>query len=244
MADTRLHRGAHPEDAELFASSQWPVLRNASSDLCWLLDRGYAVRSAVALVGDRHRLVQRQRIAVARCACSLDQLNRRSTHHVSATALARSEVWIDGFNLLVTLESALAGGVILLGRDGCYRDMASVHGTYREVAETARAARLLGNAVAGWSAARCRWLLDRPVGNSGRLKATLETVAAEASWSWEVAVEFNPDRVLSESTAIVATSDSGVLDRAERWCNLTREIITAHVSNAFIVDLRPNGICH
>src|SRR6266404_1471952 len=43
---------------------------------------------------------------------------------------------IDGFNLILTLESALGGGVMLVGRDGCYRDMASVHGTYRRVEET------------------------------------------------------------------------------------------------------------
>lgn len=244
MADTRLHRGAHPEDAGLFAASQWPLLRAASDDLCWLLDRGYALRSSLALVGDRHQLVQRQRIAVARCACSLDQLSRRSAHRVEPATLAGSELWIDGFNLLVTLESALAGGVILLGRDGCCRDMASVHGTYREVAETARAARMLGSTAAGWNVTQCRWLLDRPVGNSGRLKAALEAVAEESSWSWEVAVDFNPDRVLSETPAVVATSDSGVLDRSERWCNIVREIIAVEVKNAFVVDLRPSEMRH
>ena len=43
---------------------------------------------------------------------------------------------IDGFNLILTLESALGGGIVLGGRDGCYRDLASVHGTYRRVEET------------------------------------------------------------------------------------------------------------
>ena len=38
--------------------------------------------------------------------------------------------------MLTTIEAALAGGVILAARDGAYRDMASMHGSYRKVAET------------------------------------------------------------------------------------------------------------
>src|SRR5687768_12382774 len=102
MADTRVHRGAHPEDIQLFAKQHWPALRRATEDFCWLLDRGYALRSSLALVGDRHRLVQRQRLAVARCACSLEQRDRRCAHRIESEALAGRELWIDGFNLLVT----------------------------------------------------------------------------------------------------------------------------------------------
>ena len=59
------------------------------------------------------------------------------------TDLAGQELWIDGFNLLILIESALAGGIILIGRDGCCRDLAGLHGTYRDVAETRTAAELI-----------------------------------------------------------------------------------------------------
>jgi hypothetical protein len=117
--------------------------------------------------------------------------------------------------------------------------MASVHGTYREVAETIRAARLVGIATAKWKVAKCRWLLDRPVGNSGRLKKILEAVAENFGWQWEVVVELSPDRLLGETAAVVVSSDSGVLDRCERWCNVAREIVDAQVKEAFVLDLRP-----
>ena len=64
-------------------------------------------------------------------------------------------------------------------------------------------------------------------------------MAAEVGLSWEVVLEFNPDRLLAEGSAIVASSDSGVLDRCERWCNVAREVVLAHVSDAFVLDLRP-----
>lgn len=237
MPDVRHHRGAHPEDAELFAPAHAPALRAAFVDLCWLLDRGYALRSSLALTGDRHALTQRQRLAVARGACSREQLVRRQAHRVAPEALAGRELWLDGYNVLITLEAALAGGVILLGRDGCCRDMASLHGTYRAVEETRRAAELVGGFAQRSGVTRCHWLLDQPVGNSGRLRSFLLEVSAEAGWPWTVELAFNPDAVLGAASEIVASSDSVVLDRCSRWCNVAREIIAAAVPAARVLDL-------
>src|SRR3972149_6438413 len=105
MPDTRSHRGPHPEDEHLFAHDQWPILRTATHDLCWLLDRGYAVPSALVLVGDRYALQKRQRIAVARCACAHDAADRRRARRIEPQALDGRDLWIDGYNLLTTLEA-------------------------------------------------------------------------------------------------------------------------------------------
>ncbi|HTO05074.1 MAG TPA: DUF5616 domain-containing protein, partial [Opitutus sp.] len=96
---------------------------------------------------------------------------------------------------------------------------------------------LIGITTEKWNIAKCRWLLDRPVGNSGRLKSTLEAVAQEFNWHWEVVLEFSPDRRLAATLNVVASSDSGVLDRCERWCNLAREVVTVHAQQAFLLDL-------
>jgi hypothetical protein len=237
MPDTRSHRGAHPEDAKLFAPGQWPVLRTATSELCWLLDHGYAMVSSLALVGNRHALTDRQRLALARCASSDPQVQRRRTHEVAPGALTGRELWIDGYNLLISVEAALGGGVILQGRDGCCRDLASMHGTYRAVSETEPALQLIGEALAAWHVSECHWFLDRPVSNSGRLKTLMLELAAANGWPWQVQLEFNPDKVLSESPAIVVSSDSVVLDRCAKWFNGAREIIATRVPTAFIVAL-------
>jgi hypothetical protein len=237
MPDTRSHRGAHPEDARLFARERWAELQQASAELGWLLDHGYAMRSSLALVGDRHALTDRQRLALARSTCAETQRQRRRAHEISRERVAGHELWIDGYNLLISIEAALGGGVILCGRDGCYRDLASLHGTYRAVNETEPALRLIGDTLARWSVARCHWFLDRPVSNSGRLKTLLLEIAADAGWGWNVQLEFSPDKVLSDTIAVVATSDSVVLDRCAQWFNAAREIIAARVPDAFVVTL-------
>ena len=73
---------------------------------------------------------------------------------MDAEQLRGAALWLDGYNVLTTIEAALAGGVILAARDGTYRDMASMHGSYRKVAETLPALELLGRTIAALSAWR------------------------------------------------------------------------------------------
>jgi hypothetical protein len=242
MPDTRSHRGAHPDDGRLFAPEQLPALRRACVELAWLLDRGYALRSSLALVGNRHELRQRQRLALARCSTDAARCDRRRQHEAPRATAQGAELWIDGYNLLISVEAALGGGVILLGRDGCYRDLASLHGTYREVSETLPALRLIGQTIASWDVVHCRWLLDRPVSNSGRLRELMLEIANAEQWSWDVQLEFNPDTLLAASPAIVVSSDSVVLDRCAQWLNAARHIIDAKIPQAHIVALQSSEL--
>lgn len=237
MQRTSRHRGADPEDERSFGASRLPTLRQATSDLCWLLDHGYGIASATELVGDRHHLTRRQRIAIARCACSGEAKERRDGHCVAPPQLRGQELWLDGLNVLTAVETALGGGVILIGRDGCCRDVAGIYSHYHKVAETVPALRAIGQLASQWAVTKCHWWLDSPVDNSGRLKGILHEVATEAGWPWQVELVTNPDRVLSATDQIVSSSDHAILDRCQRWFNLARQVIAKHVPQARIVDL-------
>ncbi len=237
MPDRRQHRGRNPADREAFAPKAVPQLRAAVADLSWLLTKGYAPRSALKLVGDRYTLFERQRIAVMRCACSDADLLRRRQHQVTAEALAGGAILIDGYNVLTTIEAALAGGIVIVGRDGCYRDMASMHGTFRTVAETNPAIELLGRVLADMRVAQVIWFLDRPVSNSGRLKTRLLETARNCGWLWQVELVINPDDVLADTPDIVASADSVILDRCERWFNLVREAVIHTIPDAEVLEM-------
>ena len=237
MPDKRTHRGPHPEDRELFAVEHVATLRAALADYCLLLTKGYATKSSLKLVGDRFALTERQRLALMRSACSERQLSGRRQRCVDAGDLAGRSVALDGYNVLITIEAALGGGVLFEGRDGCYRDLASMHGTYRKVSETIPAARLVGGFLAEAGVAGVHWFLDRPVSNSGRLKALLHEIAQENGWDWQVELVMSPDPVLIESDMIVASSDSVVLDGCHQWTNLARSIIQETVTDAWVIVL-------
>jgi len=244
MPDKRKHRGRHPDDDRLFSPGSLPILRAAVEELAWLLSRCYAEVSALKLVGDRHDLTRRQRMAVRRCTCSDTSRARRDAKRRAATDLSGGHLLIDGYNVLITVESALSGGLVFVGRDGCYRDLAGVHGTYRKVEETIPAVDLIVEGVNGLNVSSATLLLDRPVNNSGRLRALIDQrVAAGAgdashTPAWTVELADSPDACLAASNAVVATSDSVVLDRCRCWLNLAAHLVDDAVSNARLVDLR------
>jgi hypothetical protein len=241
VPDKRKHRGPNPQDRRLFGESALPSLREAVAHLSWLLTRGYAGKSALALVGNRFELAQRQRMAVARAACSDADLQCRQNNQISPdqfSRLSNAELLIDGYNLITTVEVALAGGVILDCRDGCFRDIAGLHGTWRKVAETSPALALAADVLKDFPISSCLWYLDRPVSNSGRLKALILQFAAERGVPWRVELAYNPDEVLAQSENLIATSDSIILNRCRRWFNLARHVIEHSIPGAWIIPLR------
>ncbi len=239
MSCENRHRGAHPEDEALFGAAAVPALREAVADLSWLLGRGYARTSALKLVGDRHALRERQRTAVGRAACGDGALEERRRRQLRAEALTGRAVMLDGFNVLVTLEAALGGGVLLQCRDGCVRDMSSVHGSYHAVVETEEAIRRVGERLAELGVSAAHWLLDSPVSNSGRLAQRLREVAAEHGWPWTVEAVYNPDKALiAAQEAVIISSDAMVIEGAAGWYSLAGDLIlSGRFGEAWMVEL-------
>jgi len=236
--DTRQHRGANPADSELFSDACLAAIRTTVTELSWLLTRGYSAKAALKLVGDKHRLTERQRLAVARAACADQSLALRSSTRQPLELIQGHEIIIDGFNVIITVEAALSGGVILLCRDDCVRDLSSVHGSYRAVSETKQAIILIGEALEELNVNSAQWILDRPISNSGRLAKRIRDLANERGWTWSVELEFNPDKRIAASQKIAITSDSVVLDRVAKWVNFKRHLIETRLAQSWIVDLR------
>jgi hypothetical protein len=231
MPDSRRHRGPHPEDHRLFAPAAIPHLRNAVADFSFLLTRGYATPSAIKLVGDRYSLTERQRTAVTRASCSDQALAARKRRETELNS--NEPVLIDGYNILTTLETALSNGPIFACRDGCFRDMASIHGTYRKVDETIPALQLLADFLNERRVGSVTLYLDSPVSNSGRLKALIQ----QSNQNWNIELVPDPDPLLAQSPHTIVTADSVILDSCTRWLNLARAIVTEKIPQVWIIDL-------
>ena len=226
------NRGKQSNDDRCFGTRWQPVLREAVDDCVYLLTRGYGEQTVIQTVGNRYKLNRRQRLAVQGAMAGRQQTEAREKTRCPAAGLAGEPVAIDGFNLLILLESALSGAYIFQGRDGACRDISGVHGSYKRVRKTSKAIELTGRTLEHLKVTGVTWLLDRPVSNSGRLKTELLETAERFSFPWEVDLVYNPDKVLAESEAIVVSSDAWVLDHAARWFNLGRNIIENHMEAA------------
>jgi hypothetical protein len=172
-----------------------------------------------------------------RSACSDESLASRRGREISLQQVGGRPLWIDGYNVLTTVETALAGGVVIVGRDGSWRDMASMHGTWKRVEETRPAIERVGRVLAGANVGDVVWFLDAPVSNSGRLKGTIPEIAAERGWPWRVEIVPDPDKILRGARdEVVATADSVILDACGGWIALAREV-AREIESAWVVGM-------
>ncbi|WP_367391698.1 DUF434 domain-containing protein [Lewinella sp. LCG006] len=234
MNPTTRQRGKHPNDDQLFGVKWPPIFKEAIDDHSFLLERGYGTTSALEIVGNRYRLNKRQRQALLRMSVAPSDAAQRQAKTCNLQAMNGATVAIDGFNLLILLENAFSGAYIFHCRDGCLRDISSVHGSYKHIQQTSEAIKLIGDVLQTLEVAHVKWLLDQPISNSGRLRVFLEEISADHDFPWEVELCFDPDKVLAVSPHIVVSADGWVIDQAEQWFNLGAYIIEHHLPAANI----------
>jgi len=227
-------RGYIPKDDRYFSAESLSTLRTASEHVCYLIDHGYDLKHASTFVGDHFQLSERQRIAIMRSVATKEQLAMRSAKEVLIDQLRGKEVWIDGFNTIITLEVMLSESTLLSCMDGTIRDLAAMRGTYRIARVTSEAIQFLFDVLQDARANHATILLDQPVSNSGRLKALLADLGENRPFSLDLRILNDVDRQLYGKECVIS-SDSVVLDNCASWVNLTRHCFELHGSQAFRV---------
>jgi hypothetical protein len=231
------HRGKHPSDDDNFREKYLILLKEAVKDAQYLLTRGYNEKSTLEIVGNRYRLNERQRKALMRMVCSEQHQQIRAEKRVNWEEVVGKTLLIDGYNVLIIMESAMSGGYIFEGLDGCYRDIASIHGSYHKVEETIPVLLMIGEAMKKQKIALAHWYFDAPVSNSGRLKTIMYELKEQYDFPWKIDLSNNPDAVLKESKEIIVTSDGYVLNECVQWVNFTRWMIDTHFLETQIVKI-------
>ena len=214
-------RGYVPEDDKYFSPESISKLQTASRHVQYLINEGYDLKQATTFVGNHFLLSERQRLAIMRSLATADQLALRQSKQVPLSSLASGEVWIDGFNTIITLEVLLSDSILFSCMDGTIRDLAALRGTYRLIPETEKAIRMLFGLLREAEVSRVNILLDQPVSNSGRLNTCMAEIGEEYPFALDIQILREVDRDLYDKELVI-TSDSIILDHCISWVNLTR----------------------
>ena len=218
-------RGFVPEDERNFSPEALRLMRTASRHIRYLINEGYDLKSASTFVGNHYLLSERQRFAIMRSVATDEQVAARKNRQLQIGELAGQEVWIDGFNTIITLEVILSDSIFFSCMDGTLRDLAALRGTYRLIPETDRAVKLMLDALERAKVRTVSVLLDEPVSNSGRLKARIADIAESYPFELDIRIQKDVDRELY-NRELVVTSDSIILDHCASWVNLTAQCLT------------------
>lgn len=163
-------RGFDLNDKRWFSEKELLNLRKAHEEIKWLLDRDYKLETIINLVSGRYQFSTRQRDALKRATCGTKNEILRKSKELSINELKNKTLNIDGFNLIISLEVALSGGVLIVGNDGLIRDLAGLRGTYKLIDKTDISIEYLFEFLEQKEVKAINIYLDSPVSNSGNLK--------------------------------------------------------------------------
>lgn len=209
----------------------------AAEELRFLLGRGYPRSRCLDLVGDRHCLASQEREILRRGVFSPETSARRRAKLRGLADLAGRPVGLDGHNLLITLESALAGRILVRADDGVIRDIARAARNYKMTELTAKAIQFLVAALLEQRAAEADFFLDRPVSFSGLLARLIEEELARCQLKGLAQVSDVPERELKFFKGLVASSDSELIEACAEPIDLAGLVIDQCCPKARIIDL-------
>jgi hypothetical protein len=124
-------RGYLPEYEKYFKGEGIEKLKKASCDTLFLLSRGYKLKPASNFVTNHYLLSEKQRLAVARSVALPEDVKNRKAKMLKKRDLKGKEVWVDGFNAIIPMETLLSDGPLFECMDGAIRDMADLKGSYK-----------------------------------------------------------------------------------------------------------------
>lgn len=212
-------RGFVADDVKNFSEKALETLKDAQQDIYYLVNRGYPIKNAVTFVGNKYLLSERQRIALQRAVSSCNAVESRRKKLVKSGETA----YIDGLNIIITLEVALSGSTLIKCMDSTVRDLAGLRGTYRLIDKTDMAIKLISDKLTESGFKKAVFYLDKPVSNTGRLKQRILEITEKYSFESEVELVDNADFILKTKECVI-TSDAIILDECISWINFSAEI--------------------
>ena len=236
MTTKNVKRGYDPDDEKIFSVENIAKLKIIQEEIQWLLDRGYKMKQIIEFTGNHYLLSSRARTALQRTTSSSADYEKRKSTMLPLECAKDGCLNIDGFNLIITLEVALSGSPIFLGKDGVLRDLAGLKGTYRLIDKTYIALNLIGKILRELNVPMVKFYLDSPVSNSSRLKSKILELSEQWGVPVEVELAHNVDVILADKERVV-TGDSIILDVCKSWFNLSRKIIQDYIQDARVIDL-------
>lgn len=235
--EKQVKRGFVPTDVKEFGKANIKKLKEASEEIYFLINRGYAMKNATTFIGNHHLLSERQRIALARVISPENNIKLRKDKELFDTDVEGKTLYIDGFNTIITLEIAFSGSLLLKCMDGTIRDLAGLRGTYRLVDKTDMAINAVADILEELKIKKAVFYLDAPVSNSGRLKQRiLDIMENYQSFKTEVYTENAVDSILKKKD-IVVTADAIILDECKNWYNLTKTVIENKIGDYKYTDI-------
>jgi len=193
----------------------------AYEDLKYLLNRGYRKKYALEFVANHYKLTSRERYFLMRCVFPDKEIEERKRKVLQKENLRNRVLGIDGFNVLITLESLIEGKAILC-EDGFLRDLKHQRG-YKIHENTSKVLELIVGFLRDVEIKEAQFLYDAPVSRSGEIAKLTEEIMVKFKVPGKVELSRAPDYELKRFK-VVASSDIAVIQKVPSVVDIPKMI--------------------
>ncbi len=158
-------------------------------------------------------------MALSKLVRSPNESLRNSLKVAPISCASGRDMGIDGFNVLITVESALQGKPVYICSDGLVRDLNLAYSSYKPSDKFDKAIEMLGSLLAEIKPRSATLYLDAPISKSGLMALRMREVL-----DINVVTSKHVDSDLLKHE-VVASSDSLVISKARCVVDLPREIL-------------------
>ncbi len=197
------------------------MLSEAYRDLKYLLNRGYRKKYALDFVANHYILTLEERHLLARCVFPNSWIEDVRRKLLQPEDLKGAELAVDGFNVLITLESLVEGKGILC-EDGLVRDL-KYQGKYRLGEKTGELLLKTAEILHKLEVDRAVFIYGKNNSRSGVITAMTREALKLVGVQGEVLLVKSPDFELKKFEA-VATADTAVVEKASGVFDLARYV--------------------
>ncbi len=145
-----------------------------------------------------------------------DLVGPRESKRVSCSDLENCSVAVDGYNVLIAVESILKGHCMWLGDDGYVRDTRGIFRKFRMTDDTFQAVDIVLRLLHTQNVKSVHIILDSQISNSGELAAYLFKELEKYQLDGDAFTSKHADHDLKmEDSDIVATADGVIIDAVD-----------------------------
>lgn len=206
-------------------------LIEAAKDFRYLLSRNYNREGALAFVGDKYQLNKNERLKLYRCVYDLQTAEQHRKKLLPIKVIKGKTLTIDGYNVLITIETRLSNKPLLDCDDGFVRDVSAVHGKHKPTLRTEKALKLILKTIRKNKPEKINFFYDSQISRSGELAALTRQLIKRAKLKGSAEAIKNPDTYVIKFGEIIASSDTVIIEKARKIVDLAGETIKKKASS-------------
>jgi hypothetical protein len=146
---------------------------------------------------------------------------------MTAKAISGKKVAVDGYNVILTVETMLKNKKLILCDDGFMRDISAVHGKHKPTENTEKALGIFINFLKGFNPEEVVFFYDSQVSLSGETASLTRRMLKESRLNGDAKAVKKANTGALKYGEIVSSSDTVIIEKSEKIVDLAGELIKA-----------------